>query len=64
MRVDILAHGRIGDFAFRRFRRRNEFQHNMVIVGFIDQRSIRRLVHGVFDGGVIENIDFALEGSP
>jgi uncharacterized repeat protein (TIGR01451 family) len=29
-----------------------------------DQRSIRRLVHGVFDGGVIENIDFALEGSP
>jgi uncharacterized repeat protein (TIGR01451 family) len=29
-----------------------------------DQRSIRRLVHGVFDGGVIQDINFALEGAP
>jgi len=29
-----------------------------------DQRSLRRLIHGVFDGGVIEDINFALEGSP
>jgi hypothetical protein len=29
-----------------------------------DERSIRRLVHGVFDGGLIQDINFALEGSP
>jgi uncharacterized repeat protein (TIGR01451 family) len=29
-----------------------------------DQRSLRRLIHGVFDGGVIEDINFALGGSP
>lgn len=29
-----------------------------------DQRSVRRLVHGVFDGGVIEDINFALKGTP
>lgn len=28
---------------------------------FESQKSIRRLVHGVFDGGVIEDIDFAIE---
>jgi uncharacterized repeat protein (TIGR01451 family) len=33
-------------------------------LSFDDQRSTRRLVHGVFDGGVIEDINFALEGSP
>ena len=31
---------------------------------FDDQRSIRRLVHGVFDGGIMQDINFALEGSP
>jgi len=33
-------------------------------LAFDDQRSLRRLVHGIFDGGVIEDINFALEGSP
>ena len=29
-----------------------------------DQRSVRRLVHGPFDGGLIEDINFALDGAP
>ncbi len=28
------------------------------------ERSIRRLVHGVFDGGIIQDINFALDGAP
>jgi uncharacterized repeat protein (TIGR01451 family) len=33
-------------------------------LSFDDQRSLRRLIHGVFDGGVMQDINFALEGSP
>ncbi len=29
-----------------------------------DERSTRRLLHGVFDGGIIVDVNFALEGSP
>jgi uncharacterized repeat protein (TIGR01451 family) len=29
-----------------------------------DERSTRRLLHGVFDGGIIEDINFALRGAP
>jgi uncharacterized repeat protein (TIGR01451 family) len=29
-----------------------------------DERSTRRLLHGVFDGGILEDINFALRGTP
>lgn len=29
-----------------------------------DRKSIRRLVHGVFDGGVIQDVNFAIEATP
>jgi uncharacterized repeat protein (TIGR01451 family) len=29
-----------------------------------DERSTRRLLHGVFDGGILEDINFALRGAP
>jgi uncharacterized repeat protein (TIGR01451 family) len=38
--------------------------HPYADTSYGDERSIRRLVHGVFDGGLIQDINFALEGSP
>jgi uncharacterized repeat protein (TIGR01451 family) len=34
------------------------------VASYDDERSMRRLVHGVFDAGSLHDIDFALEGSP
>jgi hypothetical protein len=38
--------------------------HPYPITSYDDERSIRRLVHGVFDGGLIQDVNFALAGAP
>jgi uncharacterized repeat protein (TIGR01451 family) len=38
--------------------------HPYADAAYDDERSIRRLVHGVFDGGLIQDVNFALAGAP
>ena len=38
--------------------------HPYPVTSYDDERSIRRLVHGVFDGGLIQDVNFALAGAP
>ncbi len=38
--------------------------HPYTDAAYDDERSMRRLVHGVFDGGLIQDVNFALAGAP